>query len=87
MLSVLLPLLAKVTKSESKSQRMDIHEMSKHCCHCWPKLQNLKANHNAISNEMKRLDVAIAGQSYKSRGISPLFYGNFPNFVFYVLLK
>ena len=83
----MLPLLAKVTKSESKSQHGYGGKFGNNCCHCWPKLQNLKANHNSTAFNVIESLVAIAGQSYKSRGISPLFYGNFPNFVFDVLLK
>ena len=58
-------MLAKVTKSESKTQLHYRFPFINGCCHCWPKLQNLKAKHNKCAFIFTFDIVAIAGQSYK----------------------
>ena len=63
--SVLLLLLVKDTKFESKSQLVSITDYKVNNCFYWSKIQNLKANHNIFQALYPLLLIAFIGQRYK----------------------
>ena len=60
-----LLLLVKDTKFESKSQQITIIRIGFWNCFYWSKIQNLKANHNQLARQVRKLIIAFTGQRYK----------------------
>ena len=62
---ILLLLLVKDTKFESKSQLYKLVDIIDFYCFYWSKIQNLKANHNNFESYQQESDIAFTGQRYK----------------------
>ena len=62
---LLLLLLVKDTKFESKSQLKQAFSRKKCNCFYWSKIQNLKANHNTTQCSCTKICIAFTGQRYK----------------------
>ena len=62
---VVLLLLVKDTKFESKSQRAGSSFVGSLDSFYWSKIQNLKANHNNITDHIITFSIAFTGQRYK----------------------
>ena len=63
--AIVLLLLVKDTKFESKSQLTWRFALSTLYCFYWSKIQNLKANHNLSLSWGRRRIIAFTGQRYK----------------------
>ena len=62
---IVLLLLVKDTKFESKSQHAPPMRATLPYCFYWSKIQNLKANHNRSNNQERAMEIAFTGQRYK----------------------